>query len=177
MSKSEVKKMFTGFFDSDGIIQWEFVPPDLTINHRFYFGFFWKSMAARSLYEARIAPPAWQPASHTEMSIRELSANKSIAVWKAPFTHQISVRVTSSSLPWTDIIKDLAVIQKVTPVVVNNLNNGSWKCFDSWSQRWNFSGRRTIPKTTTAVQNNINTMLLVNTVSFFNCPASYKHIF
>ena len=88
MSKSKIKSMLICFFDSQGIVQKEFVPPGQTVNQTFY-----REVLERLRKRvARVRPGiarAWMlhhnnASCHTAVSINEFLTEKSIPVVPQP---------------------------------------------------------------------------------------------
>ena len=97
MSKSKIKSMLICFFDIQGIVHKEFVPPGQTVNPSFY-----REVLERLRKRvARMRPGiarTWMlhhdNAYHTAVSINEFLAEKSIPVFPQPTIRRISVPVT-----------------------------------------------------------------------------------
>jgi len=99
MSKSKIKSMLICFFDSQGIIQKEFVPPGQTVNQTFYrevLERLRKRVARMRLGIAR----TWmlhhdKAPCHTAVSINAFLAEKKFLWFLSPSIRRISVPVTS----------------------------------------------------------------------------------
>jgi len=95
MGKSKIKSMLI-FFDGQGIVHKEFVPPEQTVNQTFY-----REVLDRKRV-ARVRPGiarTWtlhhdNAPCHTAFSINEFLAEKSIPVFPQPPIRRISVPVT-----------------------------------------------------------------------------------
>ena len=88
MTKSKIKSMLICFFDSQGIVREEFVPPGQTVNQTFY-----REVLERLRKRvARVRPGiarTWMlhhdnALCHTAVSINEFLAEKSIPVFPQP---------------------------------------------------------------------------------------------
>jgi len=103
MSKFKIKSTLISFFDSQGIVHKEFVPPGQTVNQTFY----WEVLERLRKRVARVRPDIahiWMlhhenAPCHTAVSINEFLAEKNIPVVPHPPICQISVPVTSSYSP------------------------------------------------------------------------------
>jgi len=104
MSKSKIKSMLICFFDSQGIVHKEFVPPGQTVNQTFYQ----EVLETLRKRVARMQPGiacTWMlhhdnAPCHTAVSINEFLAEQSIpVVSQPPPIHWISVPVTSFYSP------------------------------------------------------------------------------
>jgi len=99
MSKSKIKSMLICFFDSQGIIQKEFVPPGQTVNQTFYR----KVLERLGKRVAHVRPGIernWtlhrdNAPCRTTVSINEFLAEKTFLWFLSPPIHWISVPVTS----------------------------------------------------------------------------------
>jgi len=100
MSKSKIKSIFICFFDSQGIVHKEFMPPGQTVNQTFY----WEVLERLRKRVACVRPGierTWMlhhdnAACHTAVSINEFLAGKKTFLWfLSPPICQISVPVTS----------------------------------------------------------------------------------
>ena len=108
MSKSKIKSMLICFFDSQGIVHKEFVPPGQTVNQTFY-----REVLERLRKRvARVRPGiarTWMlyhdnAPCHTAVSINEFLAEKSIPLFPQPPYSPISVPVTSFYSPGSKTI-------------------------------------------------------------------------
>jgi len=103
MSKSKIKLILICFFDCEGIVHNEFVPPGQTVNQTFYQ----EVLDRLRKRVARMRPGiarTWMlhhenAPFHTAVSINEFLAEKSISVVPQPPVRRISVPVTSFYSP------------------------------------------------------------------------------
>jgi len=99
MSKSKIKSMLICFFDSQGIVHKESVPPGQTVDKTFY----WEVLERLRKRVARVRPGTertWKlhhdnAPCHTAVSINEFLVGKNIPMVPQPPIRRISVPVTS----------------------------------------------------------------------------------
>jgi len=88
MSKSKIKTMLICFFDSQVVVQKEFVPPGQTVNQQYYRGLL--ERLRKTVH--RIRPETWDTwmlhhdiaPCHTAISVNEILAKKGISVVPQP---------------------------------------------------------------------------------------------
>ena len=103
MSKSKIKSMLICFFDSQGIVHKEFVPPGQIVNQTFYREVLERLRKRVTRVRPGIAR-TWMlhhdnVPCHTAVSINEFLAEKSIPVVPQPPIRRILVPVTSFYSP------------------------------------------------------------------------------
>jgi len=103
MSKSKIKSMLICFFDCQGIIHKEFVPPGQTVNQNFYREVL-ERLRKRVAHVRPGIARTWMlhhdnAPCHTAVSINEFLAEKGIPVVPQPSLRRISVPVTSFYSP------------------------------------------------------------------------------
>src|SRR5215469_10567956 len=114
MSKSKIKSMLICFFDSQGIIHKEFVPPGQTVNQTFYR----KVLEGLRKRVPRVRPGivrTWMlhhnnAPCHMAVSINEFLAEKRIPVVPQPRIRRISVPVTSFYSPGSKTTRKGAIL-------------------------------------------------------------------
>ena len=114
MSKSKIKSMLICFFDSQGIVHKEFVPPGQTVNQTFYR----RVLERLRKRVARVQPGiacTWMQhhnnaPCHMAVSNNKFSAEKSISVVPQTPYRWISVPVTSFNSPGSKSTRKGAIL-------------------------------------------------------------------
>lgn len=99
MSKSKVKSMITCFFDIQGLVHKEFVPPNQTVKAVFYLTVLERLRQRVARVRPNLAAEGWilhhdNASAHSSLAVREFLAKKQIPVLPTPHTAPISLRQT-----------------------------------------------------------------------------------
>ena len=152
---SSIKTMLISFFDVDGILHREFVPPGQTINQQFYLN------VVKSLHERlwRKCPEEWQSGdwflhrdnapAHTALSVQQfLAKNKMVAGGSVPplTPTPYSPDLTPCYFVLYPRVKqnlkgkhfvDVAEVQWESPVALDSISIEVFRqCFQQWEQHW-----------------------------------------
>jgi len=148
MQKSKLKTMLICFFDQEGIVHWEFVPPGMTVNADFYCD------VLRRLRESvqRKRPQKWQnqnliihhdnAPAHRSFNVSQFLAKNMTVIPHPPYSPNLApcdfflfpklkLRMKGRTFDTTEEIQE--ELQRVLDTIPKKDFQG---CFQAWQKRW-----------------------------------------